>query len=208
MYHTVDQKICKELRIKCEEILKGVQDYISEYFTFQFYLIGSGERKLVTQNDNGYFDLDYNLVLMKDKKGLINNPKRIKDIFLDAFNKLNPDLGFSFAQNSTSVITSKLISKINNEKIKFSFDCAIMCEGNSGSMYKIAFVKPDRYLWNEIKDTKDFNAKYSFLVQNGRFKEIKDRYVYMKNLYLENGIKKSSYSILNEVVNDLLKPKK
>lgn len=44
MYHFVNQKTCKMLRVKCEEILKIVQKELAEYFTFQFLLIGNGER--------------------------------------------------------------------------------------------------------------------------------------------------------------------
>lgn len=200
MFVPVDQKICKELRIECEKILIAVQELVSEYFTFQFFLIGSGERRLVTRNGNGPFDLDYNLILMKDKKGLVNNPKRIKEIFLNAFNDVNPNLGFSFAKNSTSVITSNL----KYGDLPFSFDCAIMCEGNNGNMYKIVYDKPDNYLWNEIKHTKGFNAKYKFLISKGLFSNVRDLYIEKKNEYLSKGIKMSSFSVLAETVNEMI----
>ena len=200
MFEYVNQRICKELRIECEKILNEVQEMVSEYFTFQFFLIGSGERRLVTRNGKGPFDLDYNLILMKDKKGLINDPKRIKDIFLQAFNEVNPELGFSFAKNSTFVITSQL--KLND--LPFSFDCAIMCEGNNGNMYKIVFDKPDRYIWNEIKHTKEFNAKYKYLVDKGLFGKIRELYLERKNEYLSMGTKMSSFSVLCEIVNEMM----
>ena len=200
MYRYVKQSVCKDLRIACEDILKQVQKKLSKYFTFQFLLIGSGERRLVTQNGNGSFDMDYNLILMKDKQGLINNPKRIKELFLNAFNEVNPELDFSFAKNSTSVITSHL----KKGNLLFSFDCAIMCEGNNGNMYKIVFDKPDRYLWNELRHTKEFNEKYKFLVQNGEFENIKELYLEKKNDYLKRRIQMQSFSILNETVNELI----
>lgn len=200
MYEFVDQSICKELRIECEKILKEVQSRVKEYFTFQFSLIGSGERRLVTRNGGGPFDLDYNLILMKDKQGLINNPKRIKDIFLNAFKEVNRSYGFSFAKNSTSVITSNLVF---NKKVEFSFDCAIMCVGNNGNLYKIVFDKPDRYIWNEIKHTKEFNSKYQYLVSCGLFLEIKELYLKKKNMHLRRNDDISSFSILSETVNEL-----
>ncbi len=172
----VNQKVCTELRKECETILKQVQKEVSQYFTFQFFLIGSGEKRLVTQDDQGVFDLDYNLVLMKDKQSLISNPKRIKDIFLEAFNRINPNFGFSFAKNSTSVITARL--KMGH--VNFSFDCAIVAEGNNGDYYKIVFDKPDRYIWNQIKNTKDFNAKFEYLRSNGYIEDIKELYLKKK----------------------------
>lgn len=200
MFITVDQKICKELRKACEEILKKVQLCVREYFTFQFFLIGSGEKRLVTRNGDGPFDLDYNLILMKDKQDLVSNPKKIKEIFLNAFQKVNPEYGFSFAKDSTSVITSNLIYGGN---VEFSFDCAIMCEGNNGNLYKIVFDKPDRYIWNEIKHTKEFNAKYQCLVDAGLFSVIRDLYLEKKNKYLKRRIEISSFSVLSETVNEI-----
>lgn len=200
MYSFVDQKICINLRNECEIIIKKVQKSVSDYFTFQFYLIGSGERRLVTQNDYGQFDLDYNLILMKDKQELTSNPKQIKEIFLKAFSDNNPTLGFSFAKNSTSVITSKL----QLGDFHFSFDCAIMCEGNNGNLYKIVFDKPERYLWNEVKHTEDFNAKYKFLIKKGEFNNIKELYLEKKNLYFDQKREISSFSVLVETINEIL----
>ncbi len=197
MFEYVSQKESLPLRKACEEILIGVQREVSDYFTFQFYLIGSGEKRLVTKNDGGTFDLDYNLVLMRDKKGLLDNPKKIKDIFLCAFNKVAPYLGFSFAENSTSVITSKC--RLGN--VHFSFDCAIMYENNDGSYYKIVFDKPDRYIWNEVKNTKDFDAKFHYLRSNNFFPRIKELYLKKKN---SNRSGKSSFSLLSETVNEII----
>ena len=197
LYQYANQKVVTQLRKECETILKGVQKEVSEFFTFQFYLIGSGEKKLVTQGCDGYFDLDYNLVLMSDKQGLASDPKRVKDIFIKAFNDVAPKLGFSFAKNSTSVITSKHADGDNH----FSFDCAIVAEGNNGNFYKIVFDKPDRYIWNEIKHTKDFNAKFQFLRANGYLDEIKKLYLKKKNA---NRSGASSFAILSQTVNEIV----
>lgn len=59
-----------------------------DYFTFDIRLIGSGDKRLVTQNSDESFDLDYNIILQRDKKGLLNNPKQIKNIFVSKFNKV------------------------------------------------------------------------------------------------------------------------
>lgn len=98
MYHYIeDKEIRSELRVACEEIIFNVQkSFLRDYFTFEFKLIGSGESRLITQNgDNGEFDLDYNFILQKDKKGLVSDPRRIKELFIEAFNEVNPKLGYS-----------------------------------------------------------------------------------------------------------------
>ena len=121
----------RELRCACERIIKNVQQSsLRDYFTFQFELIGSGSLNILTKNgETGEYDLDYNLIIQKDKQGLIDNPKKIKDLFMEAFNEVNPTLGFKSPENSTSVITSKLIY---DNRLHFSFDVAIMCEGYDG----------------------------------------------------------------------------
>ena len=56
---------------------------------------------LITQNgETGEYDLDYNFILQKDKQNLFSNPKKIKELFIKAFNEVNPDLGFKPAENN------------------------------------------------------------------------------------------------------------
>ena len=57
-----------------------MQVELKDFFTFQFKLIGSGEKQLITENrEDGNFDLDYNLILQRDKMNLIN--KTLEMIF-------------------------------------------------------------------------------------------------------------------------------
>ena len=75
-----DKEKIKLLRDTCEEIIKAVQVELKDFFTFQFKLIGSGEKQLITENrEDGNFDLDYNLILQRDKMNLIN--KTLEMIF-------------------------------------------------------------------------------------------------------------------------------
>ncbi len=204
MYHYIeDKEIRTELRVACEEIILNVQkSFLRDYFTFEFKLIGSGETRLITQNgDTGEFDLDYNFILQKDKKELISNPKKIKELFIEAFNEVNPNLGFKPANNSRSVITSRLV---RNNRLYFSFDVAILCEGNNGNYYKIIYDKQsDRYLWNEVKSSRGYQEKMSILKRNGQWLKIKDLYLKKKNMYLCNNSERSSFSILLETLNEL-----
>lgn len=202
-YYIEDKEIRSELRIACEEIILNVQkSFLRDYFTFEFKLIGSGETRLITQNGNtGEFDLDYNFILQKDKQGLISNPRRIKELFIEAFNDVNPNLGFKPANNSKSVITSRLV---RNNRLFFSFDVAILCEGNNGNYYKIIYDKPTgRYLWNEVKSSRGYQDKLTALKRYGKWSEIKDNYLKKKNQYLCTNSGKSSFSILLETLNEL-----
>lgn len=201
MYKYVLQEERDSLVKACEGIILSVQKSVKEYFTFEYRLIGSGEKRLVTRNgDNGPFDLDYNFILKKDKQELSSYPEKIKDIFINAFNKLNPSYNFKFASNSTSVITTKLVL---DGHLEFSFDIAIMIEGNNGNLYKLIYDKPTlRYLWNEVKKTKNYTSKFIRIKVEGYWEEFKTKYLRNKNLHLTRNEEIQSFSIFLETLNE------
>ena len=51
-YRFANQSEVKELTACCMKILYAVQDEVSDYFTFDIRLIGSGDKRLVTQNSD------------------------------------------------------------------------------------------------------------------------------------------------------------
>jgi hypothetical protein len=119
---------------------------------------------------------------------------------MNAFNEINPKFDFKFASNSTSVITSKLLL---NGKLKFSFDVAIMIEGNNGNLYKLSFDKiSGRYLWNEVKKTKNASAKFKSIKDEGYWDDFKERYLHNKNLHLKRNEKTPSFSVFLETLNE------
>ncbi len=184
-----------------DKLIKAVQKSVSNYFTFDIRLIGSGEKRLLTKNGvNGEFDLDYNLVLHKDKQGIISNQKKIKEIFLNSFNIFAPSYGFKSSQDSTSVITSKIV---RNGRLSFSIDIAILIEGNNGNYYKLIFDKlSGRYFWNEIKKTKNYQSKYKKIKKNGDFVKFRSKYIYNKNRFLRNNSDVNSFSVFLETLNE------
>lgn len=171
-YKFAKQSEVKELESWCMDILHAVQEEVRDYFTFDIRLIGSGDKRLVTQNSDESFDLDYNIILQRDKKGLLNNPKQIKDIFVSRFNKILKECvsDYTHTCDSTSVITVKLI---RNNKLHFSFDVAIVVEGDDGLFYRLINDKSTgRYIWNQVKQSSNyferFNLPLQFAVLNKR----------------------------------------
>ena len=67
-YKFAKQSEVKELESWCMDILHAVKKEVRDYFTFDIRLIGSGDKRLVTQNSDESFDLDYNIILQRDKK--------------------------------------------------------------------------------------------------------------------------------------------
>lgn len=203
MYRFANQKEVKDGAKFCEIILKELQRELKDYFTFQFTLIGSGGKKLVTQNENGPFDLDYNLVIQKDKKDFINNPKKVKQLFIDAFNYILPNKisGYKYASDSTSVITLK---KIEYRKLVFSFDCAIMVECDNGFTYKLVNDKHNgnNYIWNQVPKSKDYEYKLQLIKENNLWKKFKNRYLELKNYHLKRNDNVASFSVFLETLNE------
>ena len=172
------------------------------YFTFDIRLIGSGDKRLVTQNAKEPFDLDYNLILQKDKKGLIGNPKQIKDMFIAKFNQAleNSNMEFKHASNSTSVITVKIKDE---GKIVFVFDVAIIFEDNAGMFHRLMHDNDNsRYIWNTIPSSRDYLNKYQVVKDKQYVAEFKDRYLALKNKYLSSSEKRKSFSVFLETLNE------
>ena len=202
MYKFANTKEVKLLTKWCEEILHAVQNDVREYFTFDIRLIGSGDKKLVTQNEDESFDLDYNLIVQRDKKNLLNNPKQIKDIFVSRFNKvLQPEISdFKYASDSTSVITLKLVQ---NGELHFSFDVAILVENNDGIFYRLTNDKKSgKYIWNEVPKSKDYLEKFQQIKEQGNWEDFKKRYLKLKNYHLQRQDKVKSFSVFLETLNE------
>lgn len=191
----------------CRSVLIDVQNLVRDWFTFDFRLIGSGGKHLVTYNEGQPFDLDYNIIIQKDKQSLHGKPEKIKKIFIDAFETVfsetityfNVDEYFKI-NNSTSVITLKYIS---SGMLEFSFDVAIMQENENGYLEKIIFDKKyNRYIWNQVKDSKDLNDKVLLVKQRLGWNAVRERYLELKNDSLSNNDETKSFSIFIQVINE------
>lgn len=200
MYEYVSKEERQKLAQASEAIMKEVQKQVADYFTFEFRLIGSGERRLITRDGkNGPFDLDYNIIIQKDKKDLISHPDKIKEIFIKAFNLSSTKHNFKHASDSTSVITLK---SVTNNVLHYTIDVAIMMQGNNGNFLKIIFDKPtNRYIWNEIPRTKDYMLRFKHLKTHNLFEKFKNRYLEKKNLHLSRNDDIKSFSIFLETLN-------
>ena len=198
-----DKELRNYLREYCETRIIALQKELKEYFTFSFKLIGSGNNRLMMVNGkNNSVDLDYNLTIQRDKKQLFSNPEKIKKLFMSAFQKVcNKNVKTS---DSTQVITC-VVGKVG--KYTFSFDIAIMAEGNDGYIYKIVndkTVQPTRYIWNKIPKSKNIDYKFLTLKQNGYWEDIKEIYLEKKNKYLVTNNDKHSFSIFIETINEVI----
>ena len=201
MYNYVSKKEIRDIREYCEDIIKKIQkSQLKEFFTFSFYLIGSGKTNLITINgDNGTYDLDYNLILQKDKADLFSKPQKIKELFSKEFDKERNNFNIKKIENSSSVITLKFKDK------KANVDIAILSKNNNGNYSKIIYDKnKNRYIWNEIKCSKNYQDNINSIKQQMCWKEVRDKYLFKKNSYLRQNKNISSFSILLETINEVM----
>ena len=201
MYKYVSKKEIRYIREYCEEIIKKIQkSKLKDFLTFSFYLIGSGKTNLITINgDNGTYDLDYNLILQKDKEDLFSKPQKIKELFSKEFDKERNNFNIKKIENSSSVITLKFKDKNVN------VDIAILRKNNNGNYSKIIYDKnKNRYIWNEIKCSKNYQDNINLIRQQMCWNEVRDRYLFKKNSYLRQNKNISSFSILLETINEVM----
>lgn len=201
-YKFAKQGEIKELERWCMEVLHAVQKEVREYFTFDIRLVGSGDKRLVTQNGDEAFDLDYNIILQKDKKGLLNDPKRIKEIFVTSFNTVLKTRvsNYTHTSDSTSVITAKIV---NDNRLEFSFDVAIIVEGDNGCFYRLTHDKQtERYIWNQVKHSENYFKRFNAVKENGYWLQFKKRYLELKNMHLNEQDNIKSFSIFLETLNE------
>ncbi len=205
MFEYAGKSEIKFLTEKCEKIIHNVQKSLNDYFTFDIRLIGSGDKKLVTRNGkNGPFDLDYNLIIQRDKKNLYGEPRKIKELFRMAFDKelKHRYINFKYSCDSTSVLTIKYLT---NDNLVFSFDVAILVEHNDGSYSRLTDIKENgtqTYIWNQVPRSRNYREKFLKIKRDGNWMEFKDRYLKNKNRHLsiQDGVK--SFSIFLETINE------
>ena len=139
-YEYVPQKQIKPIKKDVIELLKSVQDEVREHFTFHFDPVGSTSRNMVTwePNRNTGFDLDYNITINYGWNK--NKPYEIHKIFFNAFRKHMGKYNFSKIEESTSVITIKVVDRVNS-KIEHSCDFAIVHRCDDG---RVKYIKNDK----------------------------------------------------------------
>ena len=139
------------------------------------------------------------MILQKDKADLFSKPQKIKELFSKEFDKERNNFNIKKIENSSSVITLKFKDK------KANVDIAILRKNNNGNYSKIIYDKnKDRYIWNEIKCSKNYQDNINLIKQQMCWNEVRDRYLFKKNSYLRQNKNISSFSILLETINEVM----
>lgn len=208
MYEYVKKSEYAPVRKELDQIIKRTQIEMRKNYglTFQFYLIGSGKRHLVTRikgGNNGY-DFDYNLVLYPPNNGYRYNAQNIKQYFIVALKTALQGTKYSFPKDSTSSITIKVIDK-NKKKICYRCDFAIIYYESDGSNLGYYYLRNNKlqqsYQFVFRSLSSNIDEKVCDIIEDGGWSYIKEEYLLLKNI--NEGNKKHSFSLYAEAVNNV-----
>ena len=187
MYEYVCKREYAPYREEAEKIIRHAQQIMRRKYntTFQYKLIGSANRHLVTKIKNGNrgYDFDYDLILQKSD--LWENPGKLKHQFMSAFSEAVKGTPYKVPEDSTSCLTIKVVDK-KNSKIIRSCDLAIIYylddeDTNAGYMY-LKRRKNNGYSFEERKLSQNVDDKLEEILEYKQgWNMIKDEYLKIKN---------------------------
>ena len=187
-------------------IIHSVQNEVRQYFTFQFYFVGSIERNMVTHDvkSNKGFDFDVDIHVNDDECSY--SAKEIKTKIRLALNKVAYRYGYDDAEDSTRVITIKVKDR-KNSKILHSCDFAIVNDytdddGSERQEYIHFHKKHKTYSWQ--KQPQGFyllEEKAEWIKDCGYWQDVRELYLYKKNH--NNNPHKHSRSIYAETIHEI-----
>ena len=188
------------------QIIHSVQNEVRQYFTFQFYFVGSIERNMVTHDvkSNKGFDFDVDIHVNDDDSRY--SAKEIKTKIMLALNKVVHSYGYDNAEDSTRVITIKVKDR-KNSIILHSCDFAIVNDytdddGSERQEYIHFHKKHKTYSWQ--KQPQGFyllEEKAEWIKDCGYWQDVRELYLYKKNH--NNNPHKHSRSIYAETIHEI-----
>ena len=182
----------KEIYKDIVDILNEVQDLIRDKFTFSFTPIGSYSRNMITydKKSNIGFDFDFNIEINDDDEKFSEG--EIKKILINALNRVAIKYGYSYAEDSTRVIT---IKKINHfySCVEHSCDFAIVNNYTDEGYLRQEYIhfnkKANQYYWcQQSKGYYKLPEKIQWLKTNNYWNELREYYIYKKNINSDKNI--------------------
>ena len=209
MYHYLDDAAYENnMRRMGGEIMQALCHRLKEDCDIgaTFFLVGSGKRKLILQNANEPVDLDYNLVIVRCED--LEDGRNVKKCVQNAFDQVLWQYGICSCKDSTSVLTSRPFRPWFG-KPAFSIDVCIMKGGRGGTYERLIHKKTgwtdlDQYCWNMGPQAKRLEEKAEHIKHCGRWQELRDQYLDIKNRYLaHNDHNHPSFVCYAEAVNNV-----
>lgn len=210
MYRYLDDKeFLHKMRSLSGEIMQTFCHYLKEDYNIgaSFYLVGSGARNLILQNENRPIDLDYNLEIVRCED--YDDCRHLKESCRKTFNKVLRKYRLPDCEDSTSSLTSKLIQFKSGNPTEFSIDVCITTRDTKDNYHRLIHEKTgwtlnDRYYWNMAPQSKGLKAKVDFTKSKGKWELVREQYLRIKNRYLtSNDTEHPSFVCYIEAVNNV-----
>ena len=186
-YEYVSKKEYRPVREELEQIIHRAQDQLRNLgMTFQPCLIGSGSNHLITREKSGNkgFDFDYNLILRDPGDNRDYNAKVLKDEFKKAFEIALHGTKYTPPEDSTSVLTIKVVDTANS-RIIHSCDLAIIYypeSGNDGEYKYLCNWKNGIYSFVTRTESRGNKRKLDEIKNYpGGWNMVRDEYLKVKN---------------------------
>lgn len=163
-FRYVSRKEAQPIKDEMYQIVYEVQNLVRDNFTFNFTLIGSSSRNMITYDakSNIGFDFDINIEVNDDDENF--EPKEIRTIIRNAIDRVAPRYGYKYCEDSTRVLTVKKVNIITS-RIIHSCDFAIVYNCTDGRQQYIRFNKDNNnYSWEyQGKGFGDLDNKIDWL---------------------------------------------
>lgn len=210
MYHYLDDKeFLHKMRALSGEIMQMVCHCLKEDYDIgaNFYLVGSGARNLILQNEDKPVDLDYNLEIVRCED--FEDCRFLKESTRKTFNKVLREYRLDDCDDYTSSLTSKLIQFNSGNKTEFSIDICITVRDDKDNYHRLihdktGWTQNDRYFWNIAPHSKELKKKADYIKKCGKWALVREQYLRIKNRYLSaNDHDHPSFVCYAEAVNNV-----
>ena len=210
MYHYLDDKeFVSKMRNLCGDIMQDLCHILKEDYDIgaTFYLVGSGARNLIMQNNNESVDLDYNLEIIRCED--FEDCRYIKECVRKSFNKALKVNDLDDCNDSTVPLTTELIYFTEGNDTEFRMDVCITARDEDDNYYRLVHEKTgfalyDRYFWNIAPNSKRINEKVDYIKKCSKWMLVRQQYEKIKNMYLiRNDYNHPSFVCYVEAVNNV-----
>ena len=185
-----DKEYLALMRQTCGEMMQELCHVLKEKYDIGAVpkLIGSGARRLITQNEKEPIDLDYNLEINRCDD--YEDCRNIKEAVRKSFNIVLKHHELNDCSDSTSSLGTEVINfRDYPGKPHFSIDVGIVCRDIEGNYYRLIHRKTgsrysDQYYWNQAPNSHNVKMKSKYIIQQGAWDVLAQKYLELKNMYL------------------------
>ena len=204
----VTKKQSSQARNFANKLLKELQKELKIKYKFTTKLVGSAKYNTILKDEDGWFDVDYQIILTKNskeyKKNCLSNSIGIKEDFFSFFNEKYKNNKCFKVENSTTAIT------LIDYSHKFSFDFVIikLYPDNNEIIRRNNKCNSTKneYTWNKLSDLNDAYSIFNDMNSTDKIELIEEyilpRKIKEKKKFDTDQTKRTSVEVFIEEVNN------